>query len=1639
MHVKNAAMKMRMTALACAAILLFAAPNIDMYAGRPTELSMQADGPWFEPNYGQVVDSDGMTRPDVLYTSKVGDVRIYVRSSGISYVFVRGVEPPVDPDAVPDENQVDTLAVPLIESYRVDVEFDGALPQPLTNEFHPFRHTSNYYLGHCRYGVKNVPHYGGVLLRGIYENIDLRLHFVDGQFKYDFVVRPGGDWRKIAMRIVGVERPQITEDGRLFMDTPLGFYVEEAPVSWLEAADANVDLLASEIHTRTEVPSRFQLDDHRLTFDLDHADKQKSLVIDPGVVFSTYLGGSLSDAVQDVTTDDERNIYVVGSTESNNMPVTAGVIQSNNAGSFDAFVARYTASGELEWLTYFGGGGLDEGKAITIDKSNNLGVAGTTSSANFPATPGAYQELRPGIRDGFVAKLSERGQMRWATYYGGSFADGINDIAADSSNHFCIVGETNARGQDFPLVSEEFNSKDNNFLGGYIARLNSANGNPLWSTYYTANEIDRLEDVAVDRAGNIIAVGQTRGQVVTRGTGILNPTYLSSNDATISVWSPTGRLLRATHFGTTDYEVGLAVAVQPESGNIIVAGETGSTNFPLVDPLQDFGGSENNWGFVSAVAPSLQRIVFSSYISSSSTCSVSAVDVNALDGSITLTGLSNGFDMLVSDDAEQDNLDDGTADRYDAWLWQISADGKELVFGTYYGESQSDIGNSVVFDNIGNIVLVGETNSTAIDMVNAEQMTSNGGNEGFIRKYGCEISTEITPDGPLEFCDGGSVVLEAGDGFESYVWSNGKTTQSILVNGTGDYFVTVRDAGGCEYTTPPTAVSVFPVPDPVIIPDGPTELCNGESVTLDAGAGYETYKWSNDAETQTITVNTSAEYFVTVTGVGGCEAETSIEVNVRPTPTLTLDPVELDWGVLDGCQSSVSLPIILTNNNAFPVRLSDLEFTNNVEFAASNILPNRALAPGEAIRLEIVFTPASTNPVNAEMRIKLSPCDAIVTIPLKGSKGELLVSATPSNIDFGDVLLCGDSQRDTTIVFRNSGNEDVEIRSALFTAPFSVVDNNRLPLTIAPNESDSLRVRFAPVQAGAANIELTVQYVSGSCNDNLRLPLAGLGRDAEVTLRDAAALAFPRIGGCDETSDSELLLELPEGAVGPLRITAIDDVSGQVGGQDALPIELTVAELVRLPLRLTPTSEGVIAGSATITYELDGCEKTLVFDYSGEKRGISITIPSTVDFGSYVSCEVQSLVERVRIEHSGDPVVVSRIMINGDFATTLLEGEEPPEFFDIIFATDEADDVRGSMIIRFDPCGIEREILLIGRRIDLNMSGPADRDFGVVAVAGSDTQTISWTNDGTGPIRIESIDCLVAPFSLVSPAAAEFPIEVGEGEELELVVAFSPTAAGAFEGELCLRSPLPCDLTFRTRLSGRSDEDVVLPGEIDLFIPDLTANPHWDSFDIPIMVRSVSALEDGAIVNARAYVRMNGSVFFPQSLEPGAIVSANRAGGERSLVLDIGPVQPQAGQALGVLRGVPLLGDAVTSTIFLDSVVFVDRDMDVTLADGSLTLDSLCEAGGTRLLTSTTAFGIRSLYPNPAGKEVELVLTGIDTHGAEIEVLDMSGRSLLNRTVGAETEQTLLKLSLSEIPAGSYWIIVRSAFRKDVRQLLVIE
>ena len=224
--------------------------------------------------------------------------------------------------------------------------------------------------------------------------------------------------------------------------------------------------------------------------------------------WGTYYCGSGHDYGYGIAVEGGGNIVITGKTTSTSGIATSGAYQTSIGGSYDAFIAKFNASGVRGWATYYGGSVLDFSFRIAVDGTGNIVTTGYTESTSGIATSGAYQTSKGGgSSDAFIAKFNATGARQWATYYGGSSYDQGLGIAADGSGNIVITGYT-ASISGIATSGVYQTSYGGGTYDAFIAKFN-ASGARQWATYYGGSGVEKSWGIAADDSGNIVITGAT--------------------------------------------------------------------------------------------------------------------------------------------------------------------------------------------------------------------------------------------------------------------------------------------------------------------------------------------------------------------------------------------------------------------------------------------------------------------------------------------------------------------------------------------------------------------------------------------------------------------------------------------------------------------------------------------------------------------------------------------------------------------------------------------------------------------------------------------------------------------------------------------------------------------------------------------------------------------------------------------------------------------------------------------------------------------------------------------------------------------------------------------------------------------------
>ena len=419
----------------------------------------------------------------------------------------------------------------------------------------------NYLIGNDPAKWKtHIPTYQSVVYRELYKGIDMKFYGNNRQMEYDIIVKPGASPSRVQLSYVGVEDVRIHDNGdmEIVLGSPLKEGAQrksgskrqppESPFVKGEAGESRersertilqkkpyvyqiIDGKKVEIEGKFRVLSAGHGDKNRKSganggwsqtknqassflygFTVASYDKRYPLVIDPTLVYSTYLGGSSEDRGNGIAVDSAGNTYVTGKTSSSDFPTVNAMYGSNNGGGYygyDAFVTKIDASGtSLLYSTYLGGNKDDWGHSIAVDSAGNACVAGETSSSDFPTANAIDGSYNGGFTDAFVTKVAASGtSLLYSTYLGGMHYDYAKSIAVDSAGNAYVTGDTWS--SDFPTK----NAIDGSFNGGYsdvfVTKVAASGTSLSYSTYLGGSDRDEGNGIAVDSAGNAYVTGLT--------------------------------------------------------------------------------------------------------------------------------------------------------------------------------------------------------------------------------------------------------------------------------------------------------------------------------------------------------------------------------------------------------------------------------------------------------------------------------------------------------------------------------------------------------------------------------------------------------------------------------------------------------------------------------------------------------------------------------------------------------------------------------------------------------------------------------------------------------------------------------------------------------------------------------------------------------------------------------------------------------------------------------------------------------------------------------------------------------------------------------------------------------------------------
>jgi hypothetical protein len=605
----------------------------------------------------------------------------------------------------------------------VRMELAGANAAPLVLGAEELSGKANYFLGNDPTKWRtNIPRYAKVKYKSVYPGVDLVYYGNQGQLEYDFALAPGANPNEIRLKFDGAAKVRVDEKGDLLLGSSGEEVRFEKPVAYQEVAGE-----------RKRVESSYIVESaNRIGFRLGEYDQNRTLIIDPVLSYSTYLGGSTGDDGFGIAVDAFGDAYVTGETASTDFPTARALQPTYGGGSEDAFVAKINPSGsELVYSTYLGGNNFEYGYGIAVDASGNAYVMGYTQSSNFPTTAGAFQSTCCGA---FVTKINSSGSaLVYSTFLNGAEDDGIASIAVDAYGNAYVTGGTSSA--SFPTTAGAFQTTLNGSTNAFVTKINRSGSALVYSTYLGGSNFDTGYGIAVDTFGNAYVTGSAESSNFPITTGAFQNTCCGAFVTKIN--SSGSALLYSTFL---DGATGDAIAVDAY-GNAYVTGNTSSTTFPTANAFQSkLLGFPN--AFVTKFNRSGSALVYSTYLGGSTYDYGYGIAVDAF-GNAYITGETASIDFPTAN-ALQPAYGGGFEDGF---VTKIDPSGSALIYSTYLGGSDEDVGQGIAVDRFRNAYVAGFTNSTNFPTANALQPAPAvaGVVQAFIAKISSASSDNIPP------------------------------------------------------------------------------------------------------------------------------------------------------------------------------------------------------------------------------------------------------------------------------------------------------------------------------------------------------------------------------------------------------------------------------------------------------------------------------------------------------------------------------------------------------------------------------------------------------------------------------------------------------------------------------------------------------------------------------------------------------------------------------------------------------------------------------------------------------------------------------------------------------------------------------
>lgn len=757
-------------------------------------------------------------------------------------------------------------------------------------------HHYNYFVGNDpAHWAPKVHAYEQIRYTEIYDGIDLALYRKESGMKYDFFVDPGADPAQIEMEYEGLDQLRLLE-GSLLIETSVRTITELKPFAY-QMADGIMK----------EVECAFVVNENSVRFALGEYDPQLRLVIDPEIVFSTYIGSVASNFGFTATDDLDGNLIAGGCVFASGYPTTTGAVQDDFSfivnSNCDVSISKFSADGsQLLYSTYLGGDGLEMPHSVIADSQGNYIVMGNTGSSNFPTTPGAYQNnliggpeftfstffIQGNHDDGcdfFLTKFNANdGGIAASTYVGGSGNEGLNmadklfynygdsfrgEVIVDQDDRIIVASTTYS--SDFPMGAPAPQMTAGGNQDGIVFRMSGDLTNLEWASYVGGADADAAYSVQLDSNGALVITGGTKSNNLPMPDNAYQADLAGDVDAFVFRLSADASAWEAgSYIGTPQYDQCYFVQIDQDD-QIYLIGQT-EGEMPILGDVHSNPGSGQ---FLLKLDHDLSTLQWQTTIGTGSGAidiSPTAFLVSDCD-QIYFSGWGGITNVQSSPYAEQSTTSglpitpdafQSTTDGSDFYLCVLESDASALSYATFFGGDQSREhvdGGTSKFDKDGSVyqaVCAGcggyDDFPSTPDAWSATNPSTNC-NLGVFKFDLANLTASIGIDGPETLCQGESVeFMNESFGADTFLWEfgDGATSTEAFPSHSyaepGDYVVTMFASSSNDCMEPAMDFMNVTVLEGVSLSvEAVPPICEGSSVQLNA-SGSNNILWLENPE-----------------------------------------------------------------------------------------------------------------------------------------------------------------------------------------------------------------------------------------------------------------------------------------------------------------------------------------------------------------------------------------------------------------------------------------------------------------------------------------------------------------------------------------------------------------------------------------------------------------------------------------------------------------------------------------------------------------------------------------------------------------------------------------------------------------------